>query len=82
MEMHSNTELPQKTRKISNKWTNLPPQRIRKRANKIWSQQKVGKYEDQRGWSSHYGAAKMNLTRNHEVAGPIPGLVQWVKDPV
>jgi len=24
----------------------------------------------------------MNLTRNHEVSGSIPGLVQWVKDPV
>ena len=23
----------------------------------------------------------MNLTRNHEVMGSIPGLVQWVKDP-
>ena len=22
-----------------------------------------------------------NLTRNHEVAGLIPGLVQWVNDP-
>jgi len=22
----------------------------------------------------------MNLTRNHEVAGLIPGLTQWVKD--
>ena len=23
----------------------------------------------------------MNLTRNHEVAGLIPGITQWVKDP-
>ena len=23
----------------------------------------------------------MNLTRSHEVEGPIPGLAQWVKDP-
>ena len=32
--------------------------------------------------SSHRGTAETNLTRNHEVAGLIPGLPQWFKDPV
>ena len=31
--------------------------------------------------SSRHGTAEMNLTRNHEVVGSIPGLTQRVKDP-
>ena len=30
--------------------------------------------------SSHNGTAETNMTRNHEVAGSIPGLTQRVKD--
>ena len=30
--------------------------------------------------SSHHGAVEMNSTRNHEVAGSLPGLAQQVKD--
>ena len=31
-------------------------------------------------WTSHCGIAEMNPTRNHEVAGSIPGPAQQVKD--
>jgi len=30
--------------------------------------------------SSRSGAAEINLTRDHEVEGSIPGLAQWVED--
>ena len=30
--------------------------------------------------SSHHGAAEMNQTGNHVVAGLVPGLAQWVRD--
>ena len=31
--------------------------------------------------SSCHGTAETNPTKNHEVAGPIPGLAHWVEDP-
>ena len=33
-------------------------------------------------WSSHCGAVETNLTSVHEDVGVIPGLTQWVRDPV
>lgn len=35
---------------------------------------------EESGGNSQRGAAQRNLTRNHEVSGSIPALVQWVND--
>ena len=48
---------------------------------KIWKQHKCPSRED---WIGVPIVAQwlMTPTRNHEVVGSIPGLAQWVKDPV
>ena len=33
-------------------------------------------------WSSHGGSVETNLMSIHKDAGLLPGLTQWVKDPV
>ena len=43
---------------------------------------KHSKFKVSIGWSSYCGTEEMDPTRNHEVAGSIPGLAQWVTDMV
>ena len=38
--------------------------------------------ENEHAGSSRCGTVETNPTRNHEVGGSIPGLTQWVRDPV
>ena len=48
-EVYSSIDLPNETRKISNKQLNLPSKEIRKRTNKAQSEEKEENNKDQRG---------------------------------
>ena len=41
-----------------------------------------GTVKNPTAWNSRCGTEETNPTRNHEVADLIPGLTQWVTDPV
>ena len=44
--------------------------------------QGVTLYKKNISWSSHWSSVVMNPISTHEVASSIPGLAQWVEDPV
>ena len=50
--------------------------------NFVWGKEKKRLYKSKQLLSSRHGAVETNPTRNYEVAGTIPGLIQWVEDPV
>ena len=65
-------------KKCQNKRTNVTS----KNTLKINQNNEMIKLSSNSNRSSRRGAAEMNPTRNYEVVRLIPGLAQWVKDPV
>ena len=54
---------------------------IEKREKRFVDNEKTMNYKND-SWSSCCSAAETNLTGIHEHEGSIPGLTQWVSDPV
>ena len=57
-------------------------QRIQKKKKKMNPKRPSARHviKNDKNWSSRRGS-EVNKSKNHEVAGAIPGLPQWIKDP-